>query len=217
MGSVAASGGYWVTMSADEVWASPTTITGSIGIFGMFPTYQKPLAKYLGMHVDGVGTTVLAGAFRPDRGLDPAVGEIIQSIIERGYRRFITLAAEARGVTPEDIDAVAQGRVWSGEDAFELGLIDHLGAFDDALAAAAKRADLGDDFKVRYIEEEQDFKQKMMADLFGIARMIAGDRLEGVFDSPERRALRLLEERLEILATFNDPQGVYAYSGPEAD
>ncbi len=217
MGSVAASGGYWVTMSADEVWASPTTITGSIGIFGMFPTYQKPLAKYLGMHVDGVGTTVLAGAFRPDRGLDPAVGEIIQSIIERGYRRFITLAAEARGVTPEDIDAVAQGRVWSGEDAFELGLIDHLGAFDDALAAAAKRADLGDDFKVKYIEEEQDFKQKMMADLFGIARMIAGDRLEGVFDSPERRALRLLEERLEILETFNDPGGVYAYSGLEVD
>ena len=217
MGSVAASGGYWVTMSADEVWASPTTITGSIGIFGMFPTYQKPLAKYLGMHVDGVGTTALAGAFRPDRGLDPAVGEIIQSIIERGYRRFITLAAEARGVTPEDIDAVAQGRVWSGEDAFELGLIDHLGAFDDALAAAAKRADLGDDFKVKYIEEEQDFKQKMMADLFGIARMIAGDRLEGVFDSPERRALRLLEERLEILETFNDPGGVYAYSGLEVD
>ncbi|RLE17218.1 MAG: signal peptide peptidase SppA, partial [Acidobacteria bacterium] len=154
MGSVAASGGYWISMASDEIWAHPTTITGSIGIFGMFPTYQKPLAKYLGMRVDGVGTTSLSGAFRPDRELDPEIGKIIQSIINRGYHEFITLAAEARGVTPEDIDSIAQGRVWSGEDAHSLGLIDQLGGLDDAIASAAKLADLGDEFSVKYIEKE---------------------------------------------------------------
>jgi protease-4 len=218
MGSVAASGGYWVSMASDEVWAHPTTITGSIGIFGMFPTYQKPLSKYLGMNVDGVGTTRIAGAIRPDRALDPEVGEIIQTIINQGYAQFIGLAAEARGTTPEEIDAVGQGRVWSGEDAHELGLIDHLGGLDDALGSAAKLADLGEDYTVRFVEKELDFKEKLVADLLsGAARIVGGDSPPVLPVTPHQRVVRLIARQMEILETFNDPTGVYAYSFIEID
>jgi len=219
MGSVAASGGYWISMASDEIWAHPTTITGSIGIFGMFPTYQKPLAKYLGMRVDGVGTTSLAGAFRPDRELDPEVGKIIQSIINKGYNEFITLAAEARGVTAEDIDSIAQGRVWSGEDAHSLGLVDQLGGLKGAVASAAKLADLGDEFSVKYVEKELDFKQKMMADLFATAGWVFGPDHQVAADAPapHREVLRLIEEQFELLDQFNDPNGIYAYSWLEVD
>ncbi len=219
MGSVAASGGYWISMASDEIWAHPTTITGSIGIFGMFPTYQKPLAKYLGMRVDGVGTTSLAGAIRPDRELDPEVGKIIQSIINKGYDEFITLAAEARGVTPEDIDRIAQGRVWSGEDAHSLGLVDQLGGLDDAIASAAKLADLGDEFSVKYIEKQLDFKQKLMAEMFATAGMVFGPDHEAAAHAPapHRKVLRLIEEQFELLDQFNDPNGMYAYSWLEVD
>ena len=219
MGSVAASGGYWISMASDEIWAHPTTVTGSIGIFGMFPTYQKPLAKYLGMRVDGVGTTSLAGAIRPDRELDPEVGKIIQSIINKGYDEFITLAAEARGVTPEDIDRIAQGRVWSGEDAHSLGLVDQLGTLDDAIASAAKLADLGDEFSVKYIEKQLDFKQKLMADMFATAGMVFGPDHEAAVHAPapHRKVLRLIEEQVELLDQFNDPNGMYAYSWLEVD
>ncbi len=219
MGSVAASGGYWISMASDEVWAHPTTITGSIGIFGMFPTYQKPLAKYLGMRVDGVGTTRLAGAIRPDRELDPEVGTMIQSIINKGYEQFITLAAQARGVTPEEIDQIAQGRVWSGEDAFDLGLIDKLGGLDDAIASAAALADLGDDFKVKYIEKERDFKERILADMMATAGTTFGLESGGVVEpvGPYRHVLRLIAEQAAILDNFNDPNGMYAYSWLEVD
>lgn len=219
MGSVAASGGYWISMASDEIWAHPTTITGSIGIFGMFPTYQKPLAKYLGMRVDGVGTTRLAGAIRPDRELDPEVGKIIQSIINKGYDKFITLAAEARGVTPEDIDRIAQGRVWSGEDAHSLGLVDQLGGLDDAIASAAKLADLGDEFSVKYIEKELDFKQKLVAGMLATAGTVFGPDHDAAAHPrvPHRKVLRLIGEQFELLDDFNDPNGLYAYSWLEVD
>ncbi len=219
MGSVAASGGYWISMASDEIWAHPTTITGSIGIFGMFPTYQKPLAKYLGMRVDGVGTTSLAGAFRPDRELDPEIGKIIQSIINKGYNEFITLAAEARGVTPEDIDRVAQGRVWSGEDAHSLGLVDQLGTLEDAIASAAKLADLGDQFSVKYIEKELDFKQKLVAEMLATAGTVFGPDHQAAADTsaPHRKVLRLVEEQIQLLDQFNDTNGIYAYSWLEVD
>ncbi|MEN8162560.1 MAG: signal peptide peptidase SppA [Acidobacteriota bacterium] len=219
MGSVAASGGYWISMASDEIWAHPTTITGSIGIFGMFPTYQKPLAKYLGMRVDGVGTTSLAGAFRPDRELDPEIGRIIQSIIDKGYDEFISLAAEARGVTPEDIDRIAQGRVWSGEDAHSLGLVDQLGGLDDAIASAAALADLGDEFSVKFIKKELDFKQKLMAGMFATAGGVFGqeNQVGAHTPVPHREVLRLIEEQFELLDEFNDPNGIYAYSWLEVD
>jgi len=219
MGSVAASGGYWISMASDEIWAHPTTITGSIGIFGMFPTFQKPMAKHLGMRVDGVGTTSLTGAFRPDRALEPEVGELIQSIIENGYERFITMAAEARDTTPEEIDKIAQGRVWSGEDAHGLGLVDKLGGLEDAIASAAAMAELGEDFKVKYIAKELEFKDKLMADLMaGAAAVIGADEdAAGTAATPHREVLQLIARQVEILDSFNDPHGMYAYSWIEVD
>ena len=153
MGDVAASGGYWISMDADEIWAQPTTITGSIGIFGLFVTVPETLAK-LGIHTDGVGTTPLAGTLDIRRPLSPQLETILNSVIMRGYREFIGKVASSRKQTPEQIDSIAQGRVWSGSQAQDRGLVDKLGGLDDAIAAAATRAKLGKDFSVRYVERE---------------------------------------------------------------
>ena len=134
MGSVAASGGYWISTSSDEIWASPETITGSIGIFGMFPTFEKPMAKYLGMRVDGVGTAPWAGV-RLDRELPPEAGEAIQTMIDRGYEDFLERVGKARKMSRDDVDRIARGRVWSGADAKERGLVDKLGGLNEAIAA----------------------------------------------------------------------------------
>jgi protease IV len=152
MGDVAASGGYWISMNADRIYADPSTVTGSIGIFGLFPTIPRALDR-IGVHTDGVGTTPIAGAFDITRPLDPAVGEVIQSVIEKGYRDFTGKVADARGRSIEQIDAVARGRVWSGAQAAERGLVDAQGGLRAAIADAATRAELEDDkYRVRYIE-----------------------------------------------------------------
>ncbi|HEY6985061.1 MAG TPA: signal peptide peptidase SppA, partial [Rhodanobacteraceae bacterium] len=153
MGDVAASGGYWIAMDGDEIWAEPTTITGSIGIFGLFVTLPETLAK-IGVHTDGVGTTPMAGTFDIRRPLSPELESILNSVIARGYDEFVGRVAKARKRTPEEIDAIAQGRVWSGSQAKERGLVDKLGGLGDAIAAAASRAKLGDSYQVRYIERE---------------------------------------------------------------
>jgi protease-4 len=153
MGDVAASGGYWIAMNGDQIFAEPTTITGSIGIFGLFMNIPNTLAK-IGVHTDGVGTTKFAGALDVRRPLDPNVGELIQSIIDHGYERFISRVAAARHKTPQEIDAIARGRVWSGTQAKERGLVDQIGGLDEAIAAAAKAANLGDAYRVDYVEKE---------------------------------------------------------------
>lgn len=153
MGDVAASGGYWIAMDGDEIWAQPTTITGSIGIFGLFATLPETLAK-IGVHTDGIGTTPLAGSLDIRRPLSPQLEAILNSVIKRGYGEFIGKVAKARGKTPEQIDAIAQGRVWSGSQAKERGLVDKLGGIGDAIAAAAARAKLGEGYQVRYVERE---------------------------------------------------------------
>jgi protease-4 len=153
MGDLAASGGYWIGMDADRLYADPSTITGSIGIFGLVPTIPRALGK-IGVHTDGVGTTALAGAFDITRPLDPRVGAVIQSVIEKGYRDFTGRVARARGRSVAEIDAVARGRVWSGAQARERGLVDAFGGIDDAVADAARRAKLGKPgrYQVRYLE-----------------------------------------------------------------
>ena len=153
MGNVAASGGYWIAMGADEVWASSSSITGSIGVFGILPTFAKPLAK-LGIHTDGVGTTPLAGKLRLDRPLDPDLRRIFQHATERTYEDFITLVSESRQMSPEEVLDVAEGQVWSGIQAKERGLIDQTGTLQDAIDAAARIAGLGSDYKVIYDEPE---------------------------------------------------------------
>lgn len=153
MGDLAASGGYWISMNADRIYANPSTITGSIGIFGLIPTFPRTLDK-IGVHTDGVGTTAFAGAFDVTRPLDPRVGEVIQAVIDKGYRDFTTRVAKARGRAVGEIDAVGRGRVWSGAQAQERGLVDAFGGIEDAVADAASRAKLGKkgDYQVRYLE-----------------------------------------------------------------
>jgi protease IV len=161
MGDVAASGGYWIAMDGDEIWAEPTTITGSIGIFGLVVTVPETLAK-LGIHTDGVGTTPLAGTFDIRRPLSPQVEGILNSVIKHGYDEFIDRVAKARKRTPEEIDSIAQGRVWSGSQAKERGLVDKLGGLGDAIAAAAARAQLGNDYHVRYVEREPSAWERVL-------------------------------------------------------
>jgi len=154
MGDVAASGGYWISMNADRIYADPSTITGSIGIFGLIPTFPRTLDK-LGVHTDGVGTTRFAGAFDLTRALDPEVGAMIQSVIDKGYRDFTGRVAQARGRSVGEIDAIARGRVWSGAEARQRGLVDAFGGIEDAVADVAARARLGKpgDYRLRYIEK----------------------------------------------------------------
>ena len=139
MGDVAASGGYWISMAADEVIADEATITGSIGVVALLPTAEGAMDK-LGVRTGGVTTTWLAGAYDPRRPFDPRFGQLVQSVIDRTYLDFTALVAAARKTTPERIDEVGQGRVWTGSQALERGLIDRSGGLGDALAAAARRA-----------------------------------------------------------------------------
>jgi protease IV len=154
MGDLAASGGYWISMNADRIYADPSTITGSIGIFGMIPNVARSLDK-IGVHTDGVGTTRFAGAFDITRPMDPAVGQVIQSVINKGYADFTGKVADARSKPVEAVDEVARGRVWSGAQAKERGLVDDFGGLRVALTDAAARAKLGDldKVRVRFIEK----------------------------------------------------------------
>lgn len=162
MGDLAASGGYYIAAPADEIWASPATITGSIGIFGLFPTAPRTFEK-LGIGVDGVGTTPLSGELRIDRPVGEAAATLLQANVERGYEDFLALVAKGRKKTRDEIDAIAQGRVWSGRDALERGLVDKLGSLDDAVAAAAKRAGLQEGkYERDYLDPEKSFAQELV-------------------------------------------------------
>ena len=177
MGNVAASGGYWISMNADRIYADESTITGSIGIFGLWMTAPRVLDK-LGVNTDGVGTTELAGAFDPTRPMDPNVGVIIQSVINRGYADFIGKVADARDSTPAQIDVHARGRVWSGAQAKERGLVDELGGREAALAEAAKLAKLEEGkYGVRYVEKPLTPFEKFLVDVGDQARFQGAMRL----------------------------------------
>jgi protease-4 len=172
MGDVAASGGYWISMNADRIYADPSTITGSIGIYGLIPTIDRTLGK-LGVRTDGVATTRYAGAFDVTRPLDPGVAATVQAMIDKGYRDFTGKVAQARGKTVEQIDAVAQGRVWSGAQAKERGLVDAFGGLKDAVADAAARAKLGkpEQWQTRYLEDSAVPLSQLLA---GLMRSRAG-------------------------------------------
>jgi protease-4 len=161
MGDVAASGGYWISMAADEVIADPNTVTGSIGVFAILPTADKVVDK-LGIHTAGVTTTWLADAYNPLRPLDPRFGQVVQASINHIYDEFTTKAAIARRTTPEKIDAVGQGRVWTGGQAKERGLVDRLGSYGDALQSAARRAHLEGNFRVAYTEREESVFARLL-------------------------------------------------------
>ncbi len=166
MGDVAASGGYWIAMGADEVVADPATITGSIGVFGLVPTFEGTMEK-IGVNVDGVSTTWLAGALDLRRPLDKRLAQSLELVVNSNYREFIGLVAERRNTTPEKINEVAQGRVWTGAQAKERGLVDTLGGIDVAIKSAAQRADLGKSYRLEYIEPEPRGINRYLSLLFG--------------------------------------------------
>ena len=166
MGNIAASGGYWIAMGADEVWASPTTITGSIGVYGIMPTFAQPLEK-LGIRSDGVGTTRLAGKLRLDRPLDEDLRRIFQHMVERTYEDFVDLVADSRQKDREAVLEVAQGRVWSGLQAKERGLVDQTGTLRQAADAAARIAGLGTDYDVVYDERELTAMEALLIEMTG--------------------------------------------------
>lgn len=167
MGNLAASGGYWISMAADEVIADEATITGSIGVLAILPNFKGALDK-VGVNTAGYGTTWLVGAMDPRKELDPRVAGLVQSAIDRIYADFTQVAAKARGTTPEKINEFAQGRVWTGAQALERGLVDKVGSYRDALTAAAARAKLGNDAPVHYLEREPSRLQQMLMQ-FGVS------------------------------------------------
>lgn len=209
MGPMAASGGYWISATADEIWAAPTTITGSIGIFGLVPTFENTLDK-VGIHSDGVGTTPLAGAFNTSKSLPDMTKDIIQQMIEGGYERFLALVSQGRGMSRDKVDAIAQGRVWSGAKAHELGLVDHLGGFEDAVKAAANAAEI-EDYNVVFYRDRPDELQRLLADLMNstVGLDIFTPKSNSATDALLKKASELLDETA-FLSTLNDPMGSYA-------
>ncbi|MEM6511844.1 MAG: signal peptide peptidase SppA [Pseudomonadota bacterium] len=210
MSSVAASGGYWIAASADQLFANPTTITGSIGIFGMFATYQRA-TEYLGLNTDGIGTTRYAGQFRQDREMSDDAKALYQVIIEHGYDDFISRVATHRGMDKATVDSIGQGKVWTGREALANGLVDELGSVDDAIAAAAELAGLSD-YAVKRVEKGLSPTEQLLLDLMSVSVSMGLD--PKVF-APEptgvQKILGELESAIEPLSRFNDPKGVYAY------
>jgi len=205
MSGVAASGGYWISMNANQIWASPTTITGSIGIFGLYPSFAGSIHK-LGMNVDGVGTTPLAGAQNLLRPIDENLAGILHHVINNGYQEFITKVAQARGMTPEAVDAIAQGRVWSGRKALDLGLVDHLGNFDDAVTAAAGLAGLEkDSYRLDYLTKELSKWQQIVVQMAGEALLAVGVNVHPDWATlPASRLLAGLRKDLGLLLQSED-------------
>lgn len=213
MSSVAASGGYYIAMPADEIWASSSTITGSIGVGALLPTVQRGLEQ-LGIHVDGFGTTKLAGQLRLDRPLGEDARRVLTASVEDAYRIFVGQVAAAREMTPERADSIARGRVWIGADGKELGLVDSLGGLDDAVQAAANRAGLEEGRYGRtYIEPELSFSQQLAAEFImrGVRVLTAlGLREPAVVPGDLlRRAMRSLDREVKALTALNDPRSLY--------
>ncbi|SQH76760.1 protease IV (signal peptide peptidase) [Shewanella benthica] len=206
MGSYAASGGYWISASADYIYATPTTLTGSIGIFGMITTFEDSLSS-LGIHTDGVATSQWAG-ISVAKGLTPEIKSVIQRHIERGYHDFISLVAKERNMSLEDVDAIAQGRVWSGRKALELGLIDELGDLDDAVAKAAEMADLAE-FDSQIIEQELSPKELFIQEMFASAAAYLPQSSMG--NSIIEQVLTQWSGVIEEFNSFDDPNGMYLF------
>jgi len=201
MGGTAASGGYWIASPADEIWAAPTTVTGSIGIFAMVPTFEATLDS-VGVARDGVSTGPFVGALDPIGGVGDAMGRALQANIDFGYRRFIELVASGRNLPTEQVEAVAQGRVWLGERALEHGLIDNLGHLDDAVARAAELAGL-QEYEVRAFEQPLSTAERLVRQLLDNVGLDFRSGHLGSLAEPMIRDLRLLN-------SLNDPRHIYA-------
>jgi protease IV len=210
MSGYAASGGYYISAPADEIWSSPATLTGSIGIFAIIPTVDKTLGK-VGVGVDGVGTTPLSGQLRIDRPLGDEARVLLQSQIDRGYQEFLARVAVGRKKSAEQIDTIAQGRVWAGVDAHRLGLVDHLGSFNDAVKAAAHRAKLTE-YATEFIEPELSWAQQLALQLRSrVARMLFHASRDEVALSELAQRLDPVTQEVARLSRFSVPDRLYAY------
>lgn len=212
MGSVAASGGYAISMHADKVIASPASITGSIGIFGMYPTFQRTLDA-IGIATDGVGTTPWSGELRPDREMSEQSKQLFQLVVDDGYDDFISAVAESRRMDKDDVDSIGQGQVWTGMDALNNGLVDELGDLDDAIAAAADLAGLAEgEFGIKSIEQELSPTEQLIVDLLSAAATVGID-LSGLAgrSSLVDEITQQITARTTTLLRFNDPKGVYSH------
>ena len=202
MGGAAASGGYWIAAAADEIWAMPSTITGSIGVFSAFPTFEG-LFDYVGATVDGVGTTTMAGSLDPSRPLDENSERIFQAVVDGIYREFLTLVAAARHMTVDEVDAIAGGKVWIGRQAKEIGLVDQLGSLDDAIASAAALAQVESYEAKRFgtpITPQQLFLEELGSS-FGISMpQTLGSAVSW---------LAPIREPLMMMTQWKDPKHVY--------
>jgi protease-4 len=210
MSTYGASGGYYISAAANQIFASPTTLTGSIGVFSVVPTFQHSLEK-LGIKVDGLGTTALAGDMRQDRALTPASRQILQSSVDHAYAEFLRRVGDGRKKSVEDVDKIAQGRVWAGVDAQRIGLVDHLGGLKDATDAAAKLAQLGADYDVDYIETELNLREQLLMQLR--SETVRMGELAGIVpqSSGIERILDPVLDQARAIARLNDPRGLYAY------
>ncbi|EGU6276328.1 signal peptide peptidase SppA [Salmonella enterica] len=208
MGGMAASGGYWISTPANYIVASPSTLTGSIDIFGVINTVENSLSS-IGVHSDGVSTSPLA-EISMTKALSPEVQQMMQLSIEYGYKRFITLVAEARKRTPEQIDKIAQGHVWTGEDAKANGLVDSLGDFDDAVAKAAELAKLKQ-WHLDYYQDEPTVLDMVMDSMTGSVRAMLPEAIQAMLPAPLVSAANTVKAEGDKLAAFNDPQNRYAF------
>ncbi|EAR2159339.1 signal peptide peptidase SppA [Salmonella enterica] len=207
-GGMAASGGYWISTPANYIVASPSTLTGSIGIFGVINTVENSLSS-IGVHSDGVSTSPLAD-ISMTKALSPEVQQMMQLSIEYGYKRFITLVADARKRTPEQIDKIAQGHVWTGEDAKANGLVDSLGDFDDAVAKAAELAKLKQ-WHLDYYQDEPTVLDMVMDSMTGSVRAMLPEAIQAMLPAPLVSAANTVKAEGDKLAAFNDPQNRYAF------
>lgn len=201
MSSVAASGGYWIATGADEIWAAPLTLTGSIGVFGLFPDVSEPMQR-LGLDVDGVATAPLAGALDPRRPLSDDASAALQLGVEHTYNRFLARVADARNISLDAADAVAQGRVWTGNDAKARGLVDQLGGLAQAVAAAARLAGLSEYHRIDAdtpLPLRLQLLQQLMPDLAQPSGSMGGQWLA-----------QLRRDALELVS-WNDPDHLYAH------
>ena len=218
MSNLAASGGYYISAPADEIWASPATLTGSIGIFAIIPTIDKTLGK-IGVTVDGVGTTPLAGVLRVDRPMGDEARALLQSQIGRGYEEFLARVSTGRKKTREEVDAIAQGRVWAGVDAKRLGLVDQLGSFDDAVRSAARHAKLTD-YELEFVEPELSWAQQLVLQLKSTAiktLLSAGVDNKAAALMQVAHKFDPLTREVERLSRFTEPNKIYAYCFCGAD
>ncbi|MDM2945154.1 signal peptide peptidase SppA [Citrobacter sp. Cm038] len=208
MGGMAASGGYWISTPASYIVANPSTLTGSIGIFGVINTVENSLDS-IGIHTDGVSTSPLAD-ISITKALPPEVQQMMQLSIENGYKRFITLVADARKTTPEQIDKIAQGHVWTGQDAKANGLVDSLGDFDDAVTKAAELAKLKQ-WHIEYYQDEPTFVDMVMDSMSGSVRAMLPQAIQAMLPAPLASAASAVKAEGDKLAAFNDPQNRYAF------